>query len=236
MALLHTPRARRCLHEPDCHCPCRNCQPVTKHQRFQHRHCPGSKQTHTGASSTNQHHGLCHSTRMGTAPATDASPLGLILAPFLGCPTALLAATAPRSSTRSHDTTSSAKPIDMCVNPEDGEKKSLVCVCVCVCKILVQIAELILLKTFQHQSWSVPTLKPTTASSTEAGLPPAALPPGTGPMAHLGGLLPSARQLSKKSRGSPSGQAGTKHSTASISEEHPDTEQSPLLPSMVGFI
>lgn len=135
MALLHTPRARRCLHEPDCHCPCRNCQPVTKHQRFQHRHCPGSKQTHTGASSTNQHHGLCHSTRMGTAPATDASPLGLILAPFLGCPAALLAATAPRSSTWSHNTTSSAKPIYMCVNPEDGEKKSLVCVCVCVCKI-----------------------------------------------------------------------------------------------------
>lgn len=115
-------------------------------------------------------------------------------------------------------------------------RKKVLCVCVCVCKILVQIAELILLKTFQHQSWSVPTLKPTTASSTEAGLPPAALPPGTGPMAHLGGLLLSAGQLSKRSRGSPSGQAGTKHSTASISEEHPDTEQSPLLPGMVGFI
>lgn len=88
VALLHTPRARCCLHEPDCHCPCRNCQPVTKYQRFQHRHCPGSKQTHTGASSTNQCHGLCHSIRTETVLDTDASLLGLIPALFLGCPTA----------------------------------------------------------------------------------------------------------------------------------------------------
>lgn len=72
--------------------------------------------------------------------------------------------------------------IYVCVDPGDGEKKKAF-LCVCVCKILVQNSR----ADFQHRSWSVPTPEPTAPTSTEPGLPPAALPPGSSPMPTLGG-------------------------------------------------
>lgn len=62
-----------------------------------------------------------------------------------------------------------------------GRKKSFVC----VCKILVENSRADFF--FKLSNTSVPTPEPTIPSSTEAGLPPAALPAGTRPMPGPGG-------------------------------------------------